>query len=214
MDKKIVGWILAGAALLIGAFALGNFYASWQMQQYHARGRGGAWGMTQGGCMGGGMGGGMMGGGRGFFNNGGTQNNGASGSTQALRAVSADGKEIPLAADVEKITGSLAEGSAAQKVGDMIVVLSLNPYPATMRQPTEFSATLKDAQGKAINDAEITLDLTMPQMWMPPNKPALQFVADGKYAATGQFTMRGWWRIEVRVTRGGQTQSAFFDLEL
>ena len=48
----------------------------------------------------------------------------------------------------------------------------------------------------------------------PPNQPALDFVADGKYSATGQFTMRGWWRIEVIITRGGQTQSAFFDVGL
>lgn len=143
---------------------------------------------------------------------------GGSGSSanvgQPLTAVSADGKAISLAADVEKIAGTLGDGSAAQKVGDMVVVFTVSPYPATMRQPTEFSVTLKDASGKAINDANIALDLTMPEMWMPPNKPALNFVADGKYSATGQFTMRGWWRVEVIITRGGQTQSAFFDLGL
>ena len=136
------------------------------------------------------------------------------GAGLALAAVSTDGKQIPPAADVEKVAGKLAEGSAAQKIGDMIVVLTINPYPASMRQPTEFAVTLKDASGKALDDAEISLDLTMPSMWMPPNSPALQFVSDGKYSATGQFTMRGWWRVEVVITRNGQTQSAFFDLGL
>jgi hypothetical protein len=131
-----------------------------------------------------------------------------------LAAVSTDGKPIPLAADVEKVTGKLADGSAAQKVGDMIVVFSMNPYPATMRQTTNFAVLLKDSKGQAINDATVTLNLTMPEMWMPPNSPALDFISDGKYQAAGQFTMRGWWRIEVVITHGGQTQSAFFDVGL
>ena len=54
----------------------------------------------------------------------------------------------------------------------------------------------------------------MPEMWMPPNQPALEFAGEGKYQAAGQFTMRGWWRIEVIVKYDGQTQSAFFDLGL
>jgi len=139
---------------------------------------------------------------------------GAASSNLPLVAVSSDGKQIALPADVESITGNLADGAAAQQVGDMIVTFSMNPYPASMRQPTDFIVTLKDAKGKAIDDAAITLNMTMPSMWMPPNKPALNFVSDGKYQAVGQFTMRGWWRIEVIVTRGGQTQSAFFDLGL
>ncbi len=217
MSKNTIGLIIAGFALAIGAFALGSFYASWQIGQIHPGIRGGMMGggFSGGGCNGGG---GMM---RGYSSGGwrgnpggGTQNNAAPASSQELRAVSQDGTQIPLAADAQKIVGSLAAGSAAQQVGDTIVVLSLNPYPATMRQPTEFSVLLKDAQGNAIDDAQVALNLTMPSMWMPPNKPALSFVSDGKYSGTGQFTMRGWWRVEVIVTRGGQTQSAFFDLGL
>ncbi len=139
---------------------------------------------------------------------------GGGGSTLPLAAVSADGRQIPLAADVEMVTGKLSDGAAAQKTGDMVVIFSVNPYPATMRQPTDFSVILKDMEGKAINDAVVTLDMTMPEMWMPPNQPALEFVSDGKYQAMGQFSMRGWWRIEVIITRGGKTQSVFFDLGL
>lgn len=139
---------------------------------------------------------------------------GSTGSSLPLAAVSKDGTQIPLSADVEAMTGKLDSGAAAQKVGDTIIVLAMDPYPATMRQPTDFAVTLMDGNGQAINDATVTLDLTMPEMWMPPNQPALAFTSDGKYQATGQFTMRGWWRIEVIVTRGGQAQSAFFDVGL
>ena len=139
---------------------------------------------------------------------------GMGGSTLELTAVSQDGNAIPVPADVEAVTGKLAAGSAAQQVGDMIVVLSLTPYPGTMREPTDFAVKLLDATGQSIDDASITLDMTMPAMHMPQNQPALGHVSDGQYQGNGQFTMRGWWRIEVIITRGGDTRSAFFDLGL
>jgi hypothetical protein len=139
---------------------------------------------------------------------------GGGGSTLSLSAVTKDGKLVQPSAELEAVTGKLSEGTVAQKSGDMIVTLTLNPYPSTMRQPTDFTVKLTDASGQAINDASVTLNLTMPEMWMPPNQPALEFASDGQYGTTGQFTMRGWWRIEVVITRGGQTQSAFFDVGL
>lgn len=139
---------------------------------------------------------------------------GGAGSDLPLIAVSTDGKQIPLPADVEAVTGKLTENTAAQKSGDMIVSLALNPYPASAGNLSTFDVKLTDLSGKAIDDASISLDLTMPSMWMPPNQLTAELVADGKYTATGQFTMRGWWRIEVGITRGDNTQSVFFDLGL
>ena len=133
------------------------------------------------------------------------------GSDIPLMAVSSEGMEIPLSADVKTVTGDLPQGTAAQQAGDMIVMIKLDPYPP-MVSMNEFTVTLTDAAGQAINDATVSLDLTMPAMHMPPNQPELPFVADGKYTGSAPFTMRGWWRIEVIITRGGQTQSAFFDL--
>ncbi len=57
-------------------------------------------------------------------------------------------------------------------------------------------------------------DADTAEMWMPPNQPALEFASDGQYRTTGQFTMRGWWRIEVIISRGGVDLSAFFDVGL
>jgi hypothetical protein len=139
---------------------------------------------------------------------------GGSGSQLALIAVSADGAQIPPSADVTSVTGELSNNIAAQKSGDMIVSLALNPYPPKAGVPSEFDVTLTDVNGQAIDDASITLDLTMPSMWMPPNQPAMEFVSDGKYQTTAPFTMRGEWRIEVIITRGGAKQSAFFDVGL
>jgi hypothetical protein len=139
---------------------------------------------------------------------------GGTGSPAELISVSANGAQIPIQADVISVTGELPIGTAVQKSGDMIVSLVLNPYPPRAGQPSEFDITLTDIKGKAIDNATITLDLTMPSMWMPPNQPAMEFVSNGKYRTMAPFTMRGGWRIEVIITRGADKQSVFFDVGL
>jgi hypothetical protein len=137
---------------------------------------------------------------------------GGAGSDLELTAVSVDGAAILLSPDVEAVTGKLEKNTAAQKSGDMIVSLALSPYPPSAGQPATFDVKLTDVNGKAIDDASISLDLTMPSMWMPPNQLTMEFVTGGKYTATGQFSMHGGWRIEVIITRGDKTQSVFFDV--
>ena len=136
------------------------------------------------------------------------------GSNLELIAVSADGKQILPSADLIAVSAGLPKNTAVQQSGEMIVSLSLNPYPPSAGQPSQFDATLTDLNGNPIDDASINLNLTMPSMWMPPNQPHMQFVSDGKYNTTAPFTMRGAWRIEVIITRGDQKQSVFFDVGL
>lgn len=139
---------------------------------------------------------------------------GGGGSQQMeLVAVSSEGKQILPGTDVTRITGELPKNKAAQISGDLIVSMELNPYPPSVGEG-EFDVTLTDLSGQAINDASISLDLTMPAMRMPPNQPTMEFVADGKYHTTAYYTMRGWWRIEVIIKRGSEIQSVFFDLGL
>ena len=139
---------------------------------------------------------------------------GGGGSQLELVAVSADGAQIPPSADVTSVTGELPKGTVAQKAGDMIVSLTLNPNPPRAGTPSQFDVTLTDLNGQTIDDAIITLDLTMPSMWMPPNQPAMEFLSAGKYSTTAPFTMRGEWRIEIIITRGTEKQSVFFDVGL
>jgi hypothetical protein len=126
-----------------------------------------------------------------------------------LVAVSANGEQI-----VPDPASELPENTAAQKVGGLNVSMALSPYPPTGFQESNFAVTLTDEQGQAVTDAKISLDLTMPEMWMPPNKLEAQHAGNGQYLATGRFTMRGLWRIEVILERGGNKQSAFFDVSL
>lgn len=127
-----------------------------------------------------------------------------------LTAVSPEGKAIPLPVDGAK----LPENTAVQKVGSLNVSLALSPYPPVGFQESNFGITLKDEQGQAISDASVVLDLTMPAMPMPSNQVEAKYSDNGLYQGTGRFTMRGLWRIEVIIQRGGAKQSAFFDVGL
>jgi len=124
-----------------------------------------------------------------------------------LVAVSPDGK--PLATDP---SNALPENTAAQKVGNLNVSIALSPYPPVGFQKSDFDVALTDEQGQPITDAKISLNLTMPGMWMPPNKLEAQHTGNGRYHAAGMFTMRDGWRIEVIIQRGSARQSAFFDV--
>ena len=127
-----------------------------------------------------------------------------------LTAVSPEGTPVPLTADYVK----LPENTAVQKVGNLSVSLALSPYPPKGFQPANFDVTLKDENGQAVSDATVTLDLTMPAMPMPSNQVEAKYTDNGVYQGTGRFTMRGLWRIEVIVQRGGEKSSAFFDVGL
>ena len=116
---------------------------------------------------------------------------GGAGSQLELVAVSADGTQILPSTDVISVTGELPKGTAAQKSGDLIVLLALNPYPPNVGQG-EFDITLTDVAGTTIDEASINLDLTMPAMRMPSNQPVMEFVSDGRYHVTAYYTMRGW----------------------
>ncbi len=131
-------------------------------------------------------------------------------TTGGLVAVSSDGTPIPPPANATQLPGNMA----MQQAGDMTVSIALNPYPPTGFNPADFEVTLTDANGQAITDATVNANLTMPTMWMPPNQLTLASASNGKYSASGQFTMRGPWRIEVVITRGAKTQSVFFDVWL
>jgi hypothetical protein len=131
-------------------------------------------------------------------------------SSGGLVAVSQNGTPLPVPA----AAGELPENTALQASGDLLVSLSITPYPPSGGDATNFVVNLTDASGQPVSDATISLDLTMPEMWMPPNQLNMVAGDAGKYQASGYFTMRGLWRIEVVITHGGQKQSVFFDVGL
>ncbi len=135
--------------------------------------------------------------------------NAGSYSSGGLVAVTADGTAIPVPPALAAAS-KLPENTALQEAGGLLIALGISPYPPSGTQATSFEVSLSDANGQAVSDATISLDLTMPAMPMPPNQLEMTAGQAGKYQASGYFTMRGLWRIEVIITRGGQNQSVFY----
>ena len=73
----------------------------------------------------------------------------------------------------------------------------------------ELEATVKDAGGKPIDDAEVSVQFFMPAM-PTMNMPAMKSEAKlapaggGVYRGSGQVMMAGRWDATVTVIRGGQ----------
>ena len=135
-------------------------------------------------------------------------NAGSQGTEGALAAVSVNGTPLPELS----FAGNLPANTAQQVSGDLLVTLTINPYPPIGGGPVDFVVNLTGANGKPVDDANIILDLKMPEMFMPPNQMAMSSGDAGNYQSTGYFTMRGLWRIEVIINRGGQSESVFFDV--
>ena len=133
----------------------------------------------------------------------------AGNASGGLVAVSANGNTI-----APDPNSQLPENTASQIIGNLNVSIALTPYPPVGWQEGGFDVTLTDTQGQKITDAKITLDLTMPAMPMPPNTLEGQHTGSGLYHSTGMFTMRGLWKIEVIIERGGKKQSVFFEVGL
>ena len=70
--------------------------------------------------------------------------------------------------------------------------------------------TVKDADGRPVSDADVSISLfmpPMPSMNMPAMKDHVKLVAtgNGEYRGSGQLIMAGRWDVTVRVDRGGHT---------
>jgi len=103
---------------------------------------------------------------------------------------------------------------ASKTSGTLTATLVLTPAsPAPMRE-TELRLKILDSKGRPLDTAEITMDLTMPGMAMPPNRPSVVAAGDGVYTAKAIFSMAGTWRSEVKVAHAEAVDSFAFDLEV
>ena len=109
---------------------------------------------------------------------------------------------------------TLRTTSASQQVGDLKVDLKLSPFPPAVRSQSTLEITLTNTAGQAVDNAQVLLDLTMPAMPMPPNRPEARSVGAGKYVATARLGMGGQWQIAVVVRRGGQDLRADFFVDV
>jgi hypothetical protein len=90
--------------------------------------------------------------------------------------------------------------------------LKADPVKPAPMEETALDLTLRDSQGRPVVGATVKLDLTMPGMSMPPNRPQMMEMGNGVYTAKVLFTMPGKWEVRAIVERGGDSESFVFAL--
>ncbi len=101
-----------------------------------------------------------------------------------------------------------------KKAGGYDVVATLDKNPPVAGDNI-ITVAIKDASGKAVTDAKVKVDYTMPAM---PGMPAMNYKADAKlagseYKATMNLSMSGSWNVAVKITKGGKTSTMKFSVD-
>jgi hypothetical protein len=118
-------------------------------------------------------------------------------------------RTVLLAAALSAIVAPLpAIAQAPPQKPAVDITLVSKPTPPRMGNNT-LEVTLKDATGKPITDAAVSVTFfmaAMPAMKMPEmkNTSALKHVKDGTYSGTGNVMMAGNWDVTVTATRAGK----------
>ncbi len=101
---------------------------------------------------------------------------------------------------------------ATRGSGAITASLTVVPAPPAPMQDALLELRLFDSQEQPLSGANVSLDLTMPGMQMPVNRPQVVESSRGVYQAKTLFTMAGKWQIRVDVRYAGQNETLNFDL--
>ncbi|MFL5733976.1 MAG: FixH family protein [Chloroflexia bacterium] len=113
----------------------------------------------------------------------------------------------------EPATGSLnsAANSANSSPPDAFL-LSLNTNPSPPQPgPATLTLAVANREGRPVTGAQVRMSMDMTTMIMGPQTGPMTEVGSGKYEAKVDFDMRGPWRVNVDVSKGGQSMSRNFD---
>jgi len=131
----------------------------------------------------------------------------------ATRAFAAPG-----AGAAEAVPCDIQRGPCTLVIADgMSVVFDVLPRPVTAMTELTFVVTLT-RNGLPVRDAAVTLDLSMPGMYMGRNRPVMNRIRDGRYEGKGVITrcMSGkkTWQADIALTSAAGSGSAAFVFEV
>ena len=94
-----------------------------------------------------------------------------------------------------------------KQAGEYSVSIKMDKPPSVGRNDLDIG--IQDAKGAGITDATVAVDYGMPAM---PGMPAMNYktkaeLAGKKYKAVLDLSMSGSWTVNVKITKGGKTQS-------
>jgi hypothetical protein len=108
-----------------------------------------------------------------------------------------------------------AANTITKKAGEYTVAFTTdrNP-PVTGKNNVEVA--VKDASGRAVTDAKVVIEYSMPAM---PGMPAMNYKSTAElkgesYKAEIDPSMTGPWNLAVKITRGGKSETAKFTLDV
>ena len=97
-------------------------------------------------------------------------------------------------------------------------VATLEPArPLRPRQMQTVRVTVRDAEGRAIDEAQISIDGGMPQHGhgLPTRPRVTRNLGDGMYEIEGvRFNMGGWWELKLAIAGSGGADTVTFNLDL
>ncbi len=100
---------------------------------------------------------------------------------------------------------------------DTHAAFDINPKPVKPMSGLLFSLTINEG-GKTVTDALVSLNLTMPGMFMGVNRPVLEHVGDGRYEGRGIIPIcphgGTLWKAEVTVKRGSKEAAVSYLFEV
>ena len=101
-----------------------------------------------------------------------------------------------------------------KKVGDLTVDVKIDKNPP-ISGTNNMEIVVKDAGGKAVTDAKVLVEYSMPAM---PGMPAMNYKTDAQlkgdaYKAAMNLSMSGSWNVSIKVTRANKTQTAKFTVD-
>jgi YtkA-like len=96
-----------------------------------------------------------------------------------------------------------------QKVDGITIGLE-HPEQARLNQEIEMVVIVTDETNRTVNNAIVTLDLTMLEMPMGQNRPIADALGGGRYRIRTALTMVGKWQTTVIVMLNGREYRAVF----
>lgn len=101
-----------------------------------------------------------------------------------------------------------------KKAGDYDVEIVIDKNPPVVGD-NNISIEIKDASGKYVTDAKVTVAYSMPPMpGMPPmNYKAGADLKGDAYKAKMNLSMSGPWNVAIKIIRDGKTTTAKFNID-
>ena len=101
-----------------------------------------------------------------------------------------------------------------RKAGEYEAEVKIDRYPPVLGD-NKIEIEIKDGEGNLVTDAKVLVNYYMPPM---PRMAPMNYTTDAKlkgekYRATMNFIMSGPWVIAVKITHGGKTSTAKFNID-